>query len=113
MEFSVTKVLAWSLVLALTLVFLVFGSVFLIPLTIAIFIWSLLSALTEFLGRFRPGGRSLPKWATQTLAIIIVLGANLAVYNLVAGQAGALQAAARFIRKTSLRSQAARQRFWG
>ncbi len=94
LTFSVEKVLAWSLVLAVALVLLIFGAVFLIPLTIAIFLWSLLSALAKILGRFRLGGRGLPTWATQTLAIIIVLGANVAVYDLVAGQAGALQAAA-------------------
>ena len=94
LKFSVDKVLAWSLVLALALVLLIFGSVFLIPLTIAMFIWSLLSALAKFLGRFKLGGRGLPRWATQTLAIIIVLGAHVAVYDLVAGQSGALQAAA-------------------
>jgi len=94
LKFSVDKMLAWSLVLALTLVFLIFGSVFLIPLTIAIFLWSLLSALAEALGRFKIGGHSLPGWAAQTLAVVIVLGANVAVYDLVAGQAGALQAAA-------------------
>ncbi len=94
LTFSVEKVLAWSLVLALALVFLIFGSVFLIPLTIAIFIWSLLSALAEFLGRFKVAGRGLPKWATQALAVVIILGANVAVYDLVAGQAGALEDAA-------------------
>jgi predicted PurR-regulated permease PerM len=94
MTFSVEKVLAWSLVLALVLVFLIFGSVFLIPLTIAIFIWSLLSALAEFLGRLKVGSRGLPSWATQTLAVVIILGANFAVYDLVAGQAGALENAA-------------------
>jgi predicted PurR-regulated permease PerM len=94
LKFSVDKLFAWSVVLALALVFLIFGAVFLIPLTIAIFIWSLLSALTKFLERLSLGGRSLPHWAAQTLAIIIVIGANVTAYDLVAGQAGALEAAA-------------------
>ena len=94
LNISVEKLAAWSLVFAIVLVLLIFGSVFLIPLTIAIFLWSLLSALAKFLGRFKLGGHALPVGVTQGLAIIVVLGANLAVYNLVAGQAGALQEAA-------------------
>ena len=94
LTFSVEKLAAWSLVLAVVLILLIFGSVFLIPLTIAIFLWSLLSALAKFLGRFKIGDRALPVAVTQGLAIIVVLGANFGVYNLVAGQAGALQEAA-------------------
>ena len=93
-KFAVGKVAAWSLILGVTLALLVFGAVFLIPLSIAILMWGLLSATTGHLRKLKIAGRSLPMWAARSLAIFAVLAANLTVYDIFAGQASALQIAA-------------------
>ena len=48
LEFDARTVMAWSVTLAVSIGFLVVGSKLLIPLAIAILLWSLLNAMSSF-----------------------------------------------------------------
>jgi AI-2 transport protein TqsA len=92
--FDARAVMTWSVILAVTLGILVAGRNFLMPLAVAVLLWSLLNALSNIFQRFSLAGRRLPRWLATTLAVLLLLLANYVVYVIVASQADALQGAA-------------------
>ncbi|MDA0991463.1 MAG: AI-2E family transporter [Verrucomicrobia bacterium] len=94
MKFDARDVMNWSVFLAVTLALLVTGRSFLIPLAVAILLWSLLNALSNFVQRIELVGRHLPRWLATTFAVLLLLLANYVVYVILVSQADALQKAA-------------------
>jgi len=94
LEFDARTVMAWSVTLAVSIGFLVVGSKLLIPLAIAILLWSLLNAMSSFFLRIPLAGRHMPGWLATTLAILSLLLLNVAVYQVLVSQANALSKAA-------------------
>ncbi len=92
--FEARDVMYWGVIIAVTVGLLVAGRDFLIPLAVAVLIWSLLDALREHLQRFAPGGHSVPRWLATMLAVSVILLGVYLVYVILAGQATALQEAA-------------------
>jgi AI-2 transport protein TqsA len=94
LKFDARDVMNWSVILAVTLGLLVAGRSFLIPLAVAVLLWSLLNALSNFIQRLNVFSRHLPRWLATTLAVLLLLLANYFVYVILASQADALQEAA-------------------
>ena len=94
LAFDPNKLAVWSIILAVTLTMLVVGRAFLIPLTIAILLWSLLDALRELFLRIAPDAHPMPGWIAMVLSISTVVLGNALVYTMLIGQADALVAAA-------------------
>jgi AI-2 transport protein TqsA len=93
-KFDARGVMNWSVILAVTLAILVAGRSFLIPLAVAVLLWSLLNALSNFIQRLVVGGRHMPRWLATTFAVLLLLLANYVVYVILVNQADALQKAA-------------------
>ena len=94
LEFQARTLMAWCVILAVTLGLLFIGRSFLIPLAIAILLWSLLNAFRQFFERLEVGGRHIPRWLATTFSVLVVLLADYAVYAILVSQADALQQAA-------------------
>lgn len=94
LAFDANKLALWCIILAVSLAFLVVGKAFLIPLTIAILLWSLLDALRRVFLRLAPDARPMPNWVAMTLSISTVVLGNCVVYAILVGQVDALVAAA-------------------
>lgn len=94
LAFDAKKLATWCIILAVSLTFLVVGRVFLIPLTIAILLWSLLDALRGVFLRLAPESHPMPNWVAMTLSISTVVLGNGIVYAILVGQVDALVAAA-------------------
>ena len=73
LAFYVQKLARWSVILAVIIAALVVGRDFLIPLTIAIPLWSLLDALREMFRRLTPGAHPMPGWLAMALSIATVV----------------------------------------
>jgi predicted PurR-regulated permease PerM len=85
------KLISYALsfgVVALTVYFLVVGRDLLIPIAIAIMVWYLLNALARTIGRIKPGGRALPRWACLTLAALGFVAVIAVLMELVSGNIG-------------------------
>jgi AI-2 transport protein TqsA len=93
-KFDARDVMNWSVILAVTLAILVAGRSFLIPLAVAVLLWSLLNALSNFVQRIELAGRHLPRWLATTTAVLLLLLASYAVYVILVSQTDALQKAA-------------------
>jgi predicted PurR-regulated permease PerM len=93
-KFDARGVMNWSVILAVTLAILVTGRSFLIPLAVAVLLWSLLNAVSGFIQRLVLGGHHMPRWLTTTFAVLLLLLANYVVYVILVSQADALQKAA-------------------
>ncbi|MGR3662180.1 MAG: AI-2E family transporter [Paracoccaceae bacterium] len=66
----------WQHLLVVLLVLicgLYFGVGFLIPLTIALLCFVLLTAATDWIANLRPGGRQIPQWLARVLALALNL----------------------------------------
>lgn len=94
--FEARNVMYWCVILAVVIGLLVVGRHFLIPLAVAILIWSLLDALREQFQRLGPRGHSMPRWLATALAITVLLLGVYIVYVILAGQATELQKSAPF-----------------
>ena len=94
LEFDPRTVMTWSVTIAVFIGFLVVGSNLLIPLAIAILLWSLLNAISDFFLRIPLAGRHIPGWLAKTMAILSLLLLNVAVYRVLVSQADALSRAA-------------------
>ena len=88
-RFDARNVMSWSVILAVTLGVLVAGRSFLMPLAVAVLLWSLLNALSNFIRRLVLGGRHMPRWLATTFAVLLL--ANYVVYAILVSQADALQ----------------------
>jgi AI-2 transport protein TqsA len=67
-------VAAYSIVAAVAIGFLYYGSALLIPLAIAILIWHLINALAGFYHHLMPARRRLPGWLCYMAALLTMFG---------------------------------------
>jgi AI-2 transport protein TqsA len=65
---------AYSIVAAVAIGFLYYGSELLIPLAVAILIWHLINALAGFYHRLTLGDRRLPRWLCYLAALMTIFG---------------------------------------
>lgn len=95
---NVGRILPFSLslgVAALTIVLLVEGREFLIPIAIAVVIWYLINALAKLMGRLAPGDTHPPTWLSLFAAVVAMSLAMWLVGKLIGGSlAGVSEAAA-------------------
>ena len=74
---------AGSIVAAVAIGFLYYGSALLIPLAIAILIWHLINALAGFYHRLAPGEHRLPRWLCYMAALLTMFGALTIMVELI------------------------------
>ncbi len=87
---------AWAfsmIIIATTVAGLYFGRGFLIPLTEAALLVTLLGSLRDRIASLRFGGRGLPGWVASIVAIAIALAGLLVVLSVLFGQAREVAAA--------------------
>jgi len=101
--FGAQKLMYWSVIVAVVIGLLVAGRQFLIPLAVAVLLWSLLDALRGHFQRLGPGGHTMPRWLATILAVSVMLLGVYLVYVILAGQATALQKAAPVYQENFLR----------
>jgi AI-2 transport protein TqsA len=77
----------------IALAILVQGRFFLIPLAIAVLLFSLTSAALERIARLKIGSVTMPHWLASLIGILVIIAAMLAVFRMIAGQIDALIAA--------------------
>jgi AI-2 transport protein TqsA len=80
----------WHHLLVVLLVLLVglhYGSEFLIPLSIALLVFVLLTAIIDRIASLRPGGRAIPRWVAQLLGLGLVIFGLAGIVMILAGQA--------------------------
>ena len=94
LEIDLNNFAVWVFILGGILTVLVVGRSFLIPLAIAILLWSLVDALRGFFSSLMPDTQPLPEWLATLLAIVTILVINFLVYGILAGQVDALKQAA-------------------
>jgi AI-2 transport protein TqsA len=82
------------LIILIGLVLLYIGQDFLIPLVLAIMTWSLLNALADHIQKIRLGTVRLPRKLALLLSILALSSLLLLVYQIMASQSQALEAAA-------------------
>jgi AI-2 transport protein TqsA len=82
------------LIILISLVLLFIGQDFLIPLVLAIITWSLLNAIADHIQKIRLGTVKLSRKLALLLAIIAMSSLFLLVYQILASQSQALEAAA-------------------
>ena len=66
---------AYSIIVAVTIGLLYYGSALLIPLAVAIFIWRLINGLGDAYHRLAVGDWRLPGWLCHVAALLTILGA--------------------------------------
>jgi predicted PurR-regulated permease PerM len=76
-------VAAWSIVAAVAIGFLYYGSALLIPLAVAVLIWHLINALAGFYHRLALAERRLPGWVCYLAALLTMLGALTIMVELI------------------------------
>lgn len=91
--FDPVRAAAWLVSGAVAIAFLVLGQPLLVPLAIAIFIWTLLGAIRATLQNLLPARYAPPIWLQNLVAISIVGLATYLVVLLITSQADALRAA--------------------
>ncbi|MGY6706960.1 MAG: AI-2E family transporter [Rhizobiaceae bacterium] len=72
--------------IGVVLVVLIQGRFFLIPLAIAILLFSLTSAAIEFIRRMRIGRFYLPNWLASVVAVLLIAAALIALFGLATAQ---------------------------
>jgi AI-2 transport protein TqsA len=80
----------WHHLLVVLLVLLVglhYGSEFLIPLSIALLVFVLLTAIIDRIASLRPGGRAIPRWVAQLMGLGLVIFGLAGIVMILAGQA--------------------------
>lgn len=81
--------LKWLIAIIATgvvLVVLIQGRFFLIPLAIAILLFSLTSAAIEFISRMRIGSFYLPNWLASVVAVLLIAAGLIALFGLATAQ---------------------------
>ncbi len=94
LKFEARDVMNWSVILAVTLGLLVVGRNFLMPLAVAVLLWSLLNAFSNYIQSIKLGRYHTPAWLATTLAVLVLVLASYVVYKILISQADALQMAA-------------------
>jgi len=82
------------LIILISLVLLYIGQDFLIPLVLAVMTWSLLDTLADHIEKIRLGTFKLPRKLALLLSIVALSSLLLLVYQILASQSQALEAAA-------------------
>ncbi len=75
------------------LLILVVGRFFLIPLAIAVLLFSLMSAAMNRLTGMRMGRFAVPNWLASIVSVVVIIVVMLLIFQLIAGQIDALIAA--------------------
>jgi AI-2 transport protein TqsA len=75
------------------LIILVEGRVFLVPLAIAVLLFSLTSAARDRIAALRIGPVGMPDWLASLIGIVAIIAAMLMVFTIVVGQIDAVVAA--------------------
>jgi predicted PurR-regulated permease PerM len=92
-DFDPVRLAAWSVIAVVTVTLLVLGKALLVPLAIAIFIWTLLGAIKSLLIRLAPGGMHVPAWLANIVGILVIVASTYATIAVIVGQSDALVAA--------------------
>jgi len=82
------------LIISISLALLYIGQDFLIPLVLAVMTWSLLNTFTDHIEKIRLGAFKLPRKLALLLSIVALSSLLLLVYQIMASQSQALEAAA-------------------
>lgn len=90
---KVLGVFAAFALVALFVYLMVIAEAILLPLALAVFIVLLLDSIGARLCRIEIAGRRLPEWAGMLIAVILLLGAFVALANLIRGNVAAVGAA--------------------
>lgn len=72
--------------IGVVLVVLIQGRFFLIPLAVAVLLFSLTSAAIEFIGRMRFGSFYLPNWLASIVAVLLIAAGLIALFGLATAQ---------------------------
>lgn len=88
------KVAQILIVVVILLVLLYLSRKFIIPIMLAIFVWGLLNALADFLGKLAIGSFVMPGWLSMMLSVVAFWLFIFGIYEVLAGQANSLVAAA-------------------
>jgi AI-2 transport protein TqsA len=72
--------------MAIVLVILVQARFFLIPLAMAILLFSLTSAAIDFFARMRIGSLRIPYWLASVVAMVVIISVLMAMFGMLAGQ---------------------------
>lgn len=75
------------------LVILIEGRVFLVPLAIAVLLFSLTSAARDGIAALRIGSFDMPDWLASIVGLALIFAAMLVVFTIIAGQVDAVIAA--------------------
>ncbi len=93
---SPTRGVAWQqwfvgiAAVGVTLIILVEGRVFLVPLAIAVLLFSLTSAARDRIASLHIGSLKMPDWLASLIGMAAVVGAMLTVFSITAGQIDAV-----------------------
>jgi AI-2 transport protein TqsA len=87
------RLAAWSVIAVVTVTSLVLGKALLVPLAIAIIIWTLLGAIKTLLVRLAPGRMHVPAWLANLVGILVIVTSTYATIAVIMGQSDALAAA--------------------
>jgi len=68
------RIASWLVILSLTFLALYIGKLLLRPLAIAVVITFLITTLSRFFQRFKIWGRQIPRWITNTAALLLIIG---------------------------------------
>jgi predicted PurR-regulated permease PerM len=90
LAFDPVRLAVWSVIVLVTLILLVVGSAFLIPLAIATLLWVLFDAIREMLVRRMPGKTPLPGWLATSLSILLIIAGNGLVVWIIVAQGDAM-----------------------
>lgn len=85
---------ACSIIAAVAIGFLYYGSDLLIPLAVAILIWHLINALAGFYHHLTLGEHRLPAWLCYTAALLTIFGALAIMVELIMANVAEVSAAA-------------------
>jgi AI-2 transport protein TqsA len=77
----------------ITLIILVQGRFFLIPLAIAVLLFSLISSAHKRIAALQIGPVKMPNWLASLIGIVVIIAAMLAVFTIVSSQIDSVMAA--------------------
>jgi AI-2 transport protein TqsA len=93
---SPTRTVAWQqwfvgiAAIGVTLIILVEGRLFLVPLAIAVLLFSLTSAARDRISNLRIGRLKIPEWLASLIGMAAIVGAMLLMFSITAGQIDAV-----------------------
>ncbi len=79
----VGRVLLISVLVALSIFFIIYFKDLLKPFVMAVMVWYLIKAIYDYIGKIRIMGKQLPRWLKGTLSMIFIFGAVQITINLI------------------------------